>query len=401
VKVIYFDCFAGVSGDMTLGALVDAGLPLLTLQRELGKLAVSGYSLTAKSEKRGAIVGTRVIVDVASDAAHRRHLADVIQLLSKSSLSIRVKQQAQAVFERLAEAEAQVHGIPAEAMHFHEVGAVDAMVDIVGACVGLEALGIERVFSSALPSGGGTVECAHGTLPVPAPATIALVAKAHAPLRPSPTVEAAQVELVTPTGAAILTTLATFEQPLMTMNRVGYGIGSRELTTLPNVLRIWVGEIPDPTAADAYLLLETNIDDMNPELFGYVLNLLLAKGARDVWFTPIQMKKNRPATMLSVIAPPSLESELATIILRETSTLGLRVQTMRRWEAGRVVQTFRSSLGEALVKLKVLEGIVVAVAPEYDSCVTIAQVKGMPLQEVFQLVAEEARGRFLNRRLGA
>ncbi|OGO01758.1 MAG: TIGR00299 family protein, partial [Chloroflexi bacterium RBG_13_53_26] len=306
MKAAYFDCVAGASGDMILGALLDAGLKLQELEAELAKLPLSGYRILSQPAQRGVLRGTQVTVNIEKPSSSYTSLRNILELLEPTALSPKVKTQASAIFKRLADAEARVHGISPEDVHFHEIGAVDSIVDIVGSVAGLELLGIGVLFSSPLPSGAGRVSTDYGVLPIPAPAALELLANAHAPIRVSHQIEA---ELVTPTGAAIITTLASFECPQLTLERIGYGVGARQLAELPNVLRVWVGQLEQPSGG-AMLLLECNIDDMNPQLYGHVMERLLAEGARDVWFTPIQMKKNRPAVMLSVLVPTSLQHHI-------------------------------------------------------------------------------------------
>ena len=392
MKIAYFDCFAGASGDMILGALLDAGLSLDALNAELGKLPLSGYQLSAQRAQRGPIAGTQVIITTPTDE-HGRSLDQILGLIGSSDLSEETKEQSAAIFQRLGAAEAKVHGIPVEEVHFHELGAMDTILDIVGAVSGLHLLGVEAVFASPFPTGTGTVRSAHGVLPVPAPATLELLAMARAPLQPS--ADASLGELVTPTGAAIITTLASFQQPRMSLERVGYGVGAREIAALPNVLRLWLSQAIEPEHERDILLLQTNIDDMNPELYGYVMERLFDRGAYDVWFTPIQMKKNRPATMLSVLAPAAAEGTVVETILRETSTLGVRVQRVNRHVAKRDVLQFESSLGQARVKLKFLGEAILGVAPEYEDCHRLALEHGLPLQEVYRIVASEARTKHL------
>ncbi len=389
MKIAYFDCFAGASGDMILGALLNAGLSLDALRAELGKLPLTGYEITAQRAHRGPIAGTQVTVQIASSQSQRRSLAEILSLISNSSLSEETREQSSAIFQRLGQAEAKVHGISIEDVHFHELGAVDTIVDIVGAVCGLRLLGIQGVFSSPFPGGAGTVTSSHGALPVPAPATLELLAMARAPLQTS--ADASWGELLTPTGAAVITTLASFQQPRMYLERVGYGVGAREMEALPNVLRLWLGEAIEPERGDSLVLLETNIDDMIPELYGYVMERLFERGAYDVWFTPIQMKKNRPATMLSVLTPAGAEAMVLETIMRETSTLGVRIQRVDRHEAKRDVLEFESSLGQVRVKLKVFGEAIVGVAPEYEDCRRLALERGLPLQEVYRTVATEAR----------
>lgn len=398
----YFDCFAGASGDMILGALVDAGLSLDDLSQALASLPLGGYRIETVRDKRGPLTGTRlsVVLEDGPDHEHHRSLDDVLAVIHGGNLPEPVVERASRVFTRLAEAEAQVHGLDVQQVHFHEVGAVDAIVDVTGSVLGLHLLGVQRVTSSALPGGTGFVKSAHGLLPLPAPATVALMAGAGAPMFTPPKTERPLGELITPTATAILTTLAEFRQPAGRVTTVAYGIGQRNHPELPNALRLWLCEEAAPTAAvtpDAagptgeVQLLETNIDDMNPELYGWVAERLFAAGAVDVWCTPMQMKKGRPAVQLSVLCKPAAANALAAVLLRETSTLGVRTRTLARWEAERQVVRFDSSLGPAAVKLKRLDGRTVQVAPEYDLCRELALRHNLPLQEVYRLVEAEAR----------
>ncbi len=384
MRVAYLDCFAGAGGDMLLGALVDVGLPLEALISQLSKLPLTGYQLLAEKAWHGPLAGTKVTVSLdQSQETEHRSLSQILNIISASDLPQSVKEQGAIIFSRLAEAEAKVHGIAVEEVHFHEVGAVDAIIDVIGVLLGLEFLAVERVLASVLPLGSGTIDSAHGTLPAPAPATLELLAMSQAPVRPTSEVG----ELVTPTAAAIITALASFERPVIALERIGYGIGARHM------LRLWLGQALEPTEADL-LLLETNIDDMNPELYGYVMEQLLAQGAADVWFVPIQMKKNRPAVTLSVLARAQAEGALVETILRETSTLGVRVQAVRRHEAEREVMEVMTSLGRALVKVKRLHGTPVAMVPEYEDCRRLAVEHGLPLQEVYRVVTAAASAMF-------
>jgi len=390
VRAAYFDCFAGAAGDMIVGALVDAGVPPETLLTAFERLDLSGYSVRFESGRRGPLAGTRFIVEAPPAHGHGRRLKEVLETVGRAGLPPRVAEGAAAVFRRLAEAEARVHGTDVDSVHFHEVGAVDAILDVVGALVGLEALGIGAVFCSALPAGGGVVGTAHGNLPVPAPAVLELLAGTGAVVVPAPTPEAAHYELVTPTAAAIFATVARFEQPAMKVEAVGYGLGSRDLESLPNALRVWVGEVAEVPAEQTITLLETNIDDMPPELCGYLMERLFEAGARDVWFSPIQMKKNRPGILVSVLAPAHLEDRLLDIIFRETTTLGVRRRPVGRHEVARELFEFDSSLGPAAVKVKRWGGRPVSIAPEYEVCRELARRTGRPLQEVYRVVELEA-----------
>ncbi len=386
-RIAYLDCYSGISGDMLLGALLDAGLSIDALRAELARLGVDGWTLRSERVTRSGIAATKAHVDLAESPQPHRRLPDIVALIAASTLDDGDKQRASSVFERLADAEARVHGVAREEIAFHEVGALDAIVDIVGSVVGLRLLGIERLYCSALPAGGGTARSAHGALPVPTPATLELIAAAHAPLAAS--AGDRPMEMVTPTGAALVTTLATFERPALHITSVGYGAGGRDPEGWPNALRIWIGDAIEP-ARPAMLLIETNIDDMNPEIYGYVQERLFAAGAADVWFQPIQMKKNRPGVMLSVLCSADREDVIADVLLRETSTLGVRVSTVSRHEAQRESIEFESSLGPAAVKVKRLPGEPPRVAPEYEACRRIAEAREMPLAEVYRIVEREA-----------
>lgn len=390
-RVAYLDCFSGISGDMLLGALIDAGASEATLRAELAKLGVEGWSLRAERVTRAGIAATLARVDLAERAQPHRRLPDVLRIIEAAPLDAAVREQAAAIFRALAGAEARVHGVAPEDVEFHEVGALDAIVDVVGAVLGLQLLGIERVYCSALPAGGGVARAEHGALPVPAPAVLELIAGAGAPLRAAGGEPA--MELVTPTGVAIATTLATFARPAMTVSATGYGAGGRDPEGWPNILRLWAGEAAATPARPAMILIETNIDDMNPEILGYVIERLLAAGAADAWLQPIQMKKNRPGVLLSALCAPDREDEIARLILRETSTLGVRVREVARHEAEREVMEFASSLGPAAAKVKRLPGEPPRVAPEYEACRRLAETHALPLAEVYRIIEREALDR--------
>jgi len=389
MRYVFVDCYSGISGDMFLAALLDAGLPLDHLMGQLQQLDLpEKFDIRVRKINKGAIRASLLEIDLGShdphashdhveEHAHHRHFRDIQALIEASQLSARVKEITLAVFQHLAEAEARVHGTTIDEVHFHEVGAVDSIIDTVGAAIGLEYFGVDRVYASAVPWSSGQVETQHGSLPLPAPATLELLSMAHAPVVPS----AAKVELVTPTGAAILATLATFEQPAMTLAALGTGAGQRDLPW-PNILRLIFGE-SEANAAISMVQIETNIDDMNPQLFGHVMGQLFAAGALDVYYTPIYMKKNRPATMLSVIARRSDEPILARLILEETTTFGMRVQPITRYEAQRSIQTVDTMYGQIPVKLKILDGSVVQAAPEYDACARLAAEQDVPLYQIY------------------
>lgn len=391
-RVAYFDCFSGCSGDMVLGALIDAGLSVEVLERALSSLGVPGYKLSAEKVNRSTIVATKFTVTMnEAEVQPSRSLKDIVGLIRGSELSQKVQDTAIAIFQRLGEAESVVHGVPLQEVGFHEIGAVDSIIDIVGVAFGLDALGIEHYYSSALPLGSGSVSTAHGILPVPAPATLRLIAMSNAPIVDCSVQSQPQGELVTPTGAAIVTTLAGFSRPGMTLEQVGYGAGTRDYGAWPNVMRIWLGEETETVHADDLLLLETNIDDMSPEICGYLMERLFAKQAVDVWFTPIQMKKNRPAVMLSVLAPRHAESDVTQTMMRETSTLGIRVSPVSRHVAEREAVEFESTMGQARVKIKRVMGNMLSIHPEYEECRRIALERNIPLQEVYRIIEADAR----------
>jgi len=391
-KTAYFDLFAGCSGDMILGALLDAGLSLTELERELGRLPLEGYRVTAEKVKRGALRATRARV-IPDDKVRQpeRSYGDIVELVAGSRLSDEVKKRALDIFRNLGEVEAKIHGVKLELVHFHEIGAVDSIVDIVGAVIGCDLMGITQFFSSPFPAAVGSVECRHGALPLPAPATLELIACKQAPVVGPCHAAMDGRELVTPTGAAIITTLADFRPPHLNVEKVGYGAGSMNADEYPNIMRLWIGRVPDLDGHEGVVLLETNIDDMNPQVYDYVMERLFAQGAMDVWLTHIQMKKNRPAVMLSILAPGDLESRLAETIMRETSTLGIRVRPVFRHIAARDIVEFESSYGKVSVKVKRFEDEVVGIAPEYEECRKIAAEKNIPLRDVYRTVEAEAR----------
>lgn len=384
MRIAYFDPFSGASGDMILGALLDAGLSETALRSDLGKLNLPGYTLRVSREERRSVSGSRVVVTPAAEQPHR-HWSDIRTLIQESALDVPVRDAALAVFGRLAQAEAGVHGTTPEYVHFHEVGGVDAIVDICGACIGLALLGVGAVFSGPPRLGSGFVRAAHGLLPVPAPATAALLARAGAPTAgPDPGTESVQAELLTPTGAAILTTLAEFRRPDFVPSAIGYGLGTRDLPW-PNALRVWIGEadIAPGGDPDGDLLLETNIDDMNPQFFDLLTDRLFAAGALDAWLTPITMKKGRPATQVSVICPAARRRGLEDVLIENTTTLGVRAVPIERVRAARRSETVVTRWGEVRVKLRGWNGRVIDASPEYEDCLTIARAQEIPIREIW------------------
>ena len=386
MKIAYFDCPSGASGDMVLGALVDAGCEIGALEAALGSLGVEGWRLEARAVERGGLRGTHLVVRTDS-ARHFHTLGDMLRPIERSTLSDAVKGRARAVLQRLAEAEARVHRVPVDAVHFHEVGALDTLVDVVGSVAGLEALGVDRVHVSPIPIGGGTVETAHGRLPVPAPATAEL-------LRGFPVYDnGIASELVTPTGAAILTTLgAPGRLPAMTLERLGWGAGSRELP-VPNLLRVLVGEAvpgnPEPGDVETLVSVETTIDDMSPQLYEPLVERLLAAGALDVYLSPVIMKRTRPGTVLTALAPPEVTDRLAEILFRETTTIGVRWSEVRRRRLPRKLVRLPTSLGLVTFKVATLGGRVVTVTPEFEEVRRIADAAGLPVREALERVRLE------------
>jgi uncharacterized protein (TIGR00299 family) protein len=381
MKTAYFDCFSGISGDMILGALIDAGLDADRLGAELAKLPLSGYEIATAKVMKNGIAGTRFSVKTAPQH-HHRSLADIMKILDGSGLADGVKRRAAAIFRKIAEVEAAIHGVTIEEVHFHEIGAVDSIVDVAGACIALDLMGIGAVFSSPVNTGEGFVETAHGTLPVPAPATAALLA--GVPVYSS----GIRAELATPTGAAIIAHLAQGFGPLppMTVERVGYGAGFKDLP-VPNLLRVFIGEAETPAAYESVIAIETNIDDMNPEFYQHVSERLLESGALDVYTTQVIMKKSRPGALLTVLCREESREALSRIIFEETTTAGLRFGRMERMVLDRALQRVATPYGEIGVKVLTSAGRIVTVSPEYEECKRIAREHGVPLKQVY----DEAR----------
>ena len=387
MKTLYFDCFAGASGDMILGAMVAAGVDPRVLSAQLELLSVRGFKVDFATVNRSGISATHARVHTAEEHAHR-HLSDILKIINDSRLSDNVKERAAGIFSRLAEAEAYVHNEPMDHVHFHEVGALDAIVDVVGASICFELLGIERFVSSPLHVGSGTVEMDHGRFPVPPPAVVEL-------LKGAP-VYATDIkgELVTPTGAAIIATVCDEfgALPRMTLLSTGYGAGTREYEKFPNVLRVLIGEdsgTPDSGSVkgEQLWMIETNIDDLSPQIFGHIMDIALELGALDCYFTPIQMKKNRPAILLSVLCREADREKLSELIFKETTTLGLRSYQVERRALERETICIETRYGPIDVKVARMKGQIVNAMPEYEQCREAALRAKVPLR----VVEEEAR----------
>lgn len=401
MKAIYLSGFSGVSGNMFIGALLDAGLPEKTLRDMVEALPVSGYQLKIVSVVKHGIKATHFDVELAPPEHHaHRHLSDIVKIIAAAKLSDTVKARSIAVFTKLAEAEAKVHGTTIERIHFHEVGAVDAIIDIVGTVFGLEALGIEKVYAGSLRTGCGIIQCAHGSMPIPAPATAELLCSIPY------TQGDIEKELLTPTGAALLATLCDGfgDRPNgFITDKTAYGAGGWDLE-IPNVLRMEIGQtegrkdrqknslcdLSDLERSGCLMIFETNIDDCNPQIFDYVMERLFKAGALDVWLTPIQMKKNRPAIMLSVLAPAALQEEVEKIIFTETTTIGLRCYAVQRAVAERREETVSTPWGSVRVKISSINGAVCSVTPEVADCRKLAEASGVPLKEILQAARSAA-----------
>jgi uncharacterized protein (TIGR00299 family) protein len=384
-RVVYFDCASGAAGDMLLAAVVDLGLPLEKLREELAKLSLAGYRVEASRVVRSGLAATRVEVVAEASSQPHRHLSHVLAILERSSLAPTVKERAGALFRRLAEAEAAVHGTSPEKVHFHEVGAIDSIVDIVGGVVALEWLDASRFVASPLNVGTGTVTMSHGTFAVPPPAVARLVTGI-------PVYGEGEGELLTPTGALLVTAFAGSYGPLpaLRIEKVGHGAGGRDTKGRPNVLRLIVGEAaeaPETIAAAApeserVLVLETELDDTPPQLLGPLVDRLLAQGALDAFFTPVQMKKGRPGVLVTVIAPPSAQEALEELLFRETTTLGVRRQEWLRTALERETATVQTAYGPIRVKIGRRRGAVYNAWPEFDDCQRAAGEKGVAIKEV-------------------
>jgi pyridinium-3,5-bisthiocarboxylic acid mononucleotide nickel chelatase len=392
MRLAYLDCSSGISGDMFLGACLDSGLDADAFQRELSKLQLDSYEFKLERVLRAGLAGTHVEVLTAEKQPHR-HLASIDRIIESSELSASIKERSHRIFRRLGEAEAVLHAQPVEKVHFHEVGAVDAIVDIVGACIAIEMLDVEELVASRVNVGSGRVTAAHGSLPVPAPATAEL-------LRGIPVYSSGiEAELATPTGAAIISTLARSFGPLpaMKIDHIGYGAGGRDFPGHPNLLRLFVGTRESGlgargSACDEVVVIETSIDDMSPEIYGYLVERALEAGALDISCAPVQMKKNRPGLDIRVLARPDRAEALADLIFAETTTLGLRISTAERRVLDREVVSVETEYGPIRVKVGRRNGKVLNVAPEFEDCRQVAAERRVPLKDVMNA----ARAAFRN-----
>ena len=404
MRIAYFDCPSGAAGDMIMGALVDAGAPFEALRHELAKLGLEGFTLERREVMKGAFRAAKVDVHIHDhdhaggetghehETPHGRHrhpdrnLPSILDLIAASGLDASVKANAARIFTRLAEAEARVHGTSVDQVHFHEVGAVDAIVDVTGACIGLHLLGVDAVHCSALPVGGGFVTGAHGRIPIPGPGTAEL-------LKGFPVVDTGvKRELVTPTGAAILTTLATSAgaMPAMTVEAVGYGAGTMELET-PNIIRVFLGRAAEVRGTETIVQIETTVDDMQPQLWETVMERLFEVGALDVYLTPVTMKKSRPGIVLTALCPPDQVTELSRVLFEESPTIGVRWTAYERERLDRETVTLTTAYGPVPFKVSRLAGRVVTVTPEFSEIRRIAKEKRLAAREVLDRVRADGR----------
>ena len=430
MKTLYLDIFSGISGDMFIGALIDLGVEPRRLELELRKLKLEGYHLHMSRGQKASISGIKFDVHLSEDEHHHHHehehdphghehqehdhqhhhkdqephqhehddphhdgrtFREIKQLISESGLSDWVKHRSIAVFQRIAVAEGKVHGVPAEEVHFHEVGAVDSIVDIVGSSIGLELLGKPRVLAGPVVEGTGWINCAHGRFPVPAPATLAILGARGIPLSQCDEPH----ELITPTGAALLAEFAESFEPMRNLvaEKIGFGLGQRNNKTRPNVLRAILGEVADGGGShdwqtDTIAVLEANLDDLNPEILGYFIEKALGAGALDVFYTPVQMKKNRPGTLLTVLCAEADADQFSELMLRETSTFGVRRSLAERRKLTREFTIVQTAYGQVKVKLGKLDGKILQAAPEFDSCRKLAEEAKVPLKEVYEAASK-------------
>jgi uncharacterized protein (TIGR00299 family) protein len=389
-KIAYFDCFSGISGNMALGALLDCGIPEDSFHRELEKIGVGGWRMEIREAAKAGLRGKFVDIHVET-AQPPRHLEDIEKLILASALGPRIRERSLTAFRKLAQAEARAHGEPVEKIHFHEVGAVDSILDVIGSAIGLEMLGVEKVYSSAIHIGAGTVKTAHGILPVPAPAAAELLKGFSVYGRD------VDAELVTPTGAALLASWAepALDAPPMAVERVGYGAGSRDLPWA-NLLRVTIGEEVAPvlrngvSGGERVMIVEANIDDMNPQFYERVSERLFESGAVDVFLTPIQMKRGRPAVTLNWMVDESTLDETLGIVFSETTTIGVRMHPVERRKLDREESMVDTAYGSVKVKIAKLNGRVMNIAPEYRDCLRIAKEKNVPLKDVYQAASASA-----------
>jgi len=393
-KLAYFNCLGGVSGDMILGSMVDAGLKTEFLNSVVRSLKLDNVSIDASTENRQGIVGTKIHVELNEQEKRRYKIKDFLYKLEQSDLSDEIVKTSQKILSYIGEAESQIHGIDIDSLVLHELGSLDTLIDVTCAIAGINELNLDTIYSSPLPTGSGTVLTEHGVTSVPAPVTMAILSKFNVPLKPSPPGSEDTGEMVTPTGAILLSSIAEFEQPYMTVESWGYGLGLRDPEAYPNVLSLWIGE--KESQSRALVLIETNIDDSTPEILSYVVDRLISNGALDAWTAPISMKKNRDGVLLSVLSTPELDSKLRDIISRETTTLGIRAHTVKRFASRRENIVVRTEIGLIPVKLRYINGEPSDLSPEYEVCRKIAMERQLPLKDVMDIARYHAKKQLIN-----
>ena len=379
MKTAYIDCFSGISGDMFLGALIDTGINLEYLKKELKKLNLTGYEISAKKTDKNHITATKLTITVKEHQPHR-HLKDINSIIDASTLDEDIKTTSKNIFHKLAKAESKIHNKDINCIHFHEVGALDSILDIVGATIALKKLNITKIYTSPLPLGTGFIKCAHGTIPLPAPATAEL-------LKGIPVYQTStKGELVTPTGAAIITTITNrfTQMPPMKLEQTGYGAGTRDYDH-PNLLRIFIGTEEEQYEQDTATIIETNIDDMNPEHYSHIIEKLLSAGALDAYLTNIHMKNTRPATKLTVIATPQTKNNLTDIIFKETTTFGIRTYPVQRKKLSAEKTIINTKYGPVTIKTGKSKDRIITISPEYKDCKKLADESNIPLKEIYDL----------------
>ena len=388
MKILYFDCFSGVSGNMILGAMVDAGIDIKALKKELKKLDLHSYSLKVSKVKRKGIKGTKVDVIVDKKKhLHHTHYKDIKRLIERSKLPEKIKEDSLSIFKNIAEAEAKIHRTSVDNVHFHEVGAVDSIVDVVGTSICISLLNPDTILSSPINTGKGMVKTEHGLLPVPAPATTEM-------LKGFPSYSSdIEFELATPTGVGIITAMAKASNtiPVMKTNVIGYGAGSKDFSDSPNLLRIMIGEGYSPSEQDSITVIESNIDDMNPQFYDHIMNRIFDAGALDVFLTPIIMKKNRPAVKITLLSDNDNVNKLADILLKETTSFGLRMYKTERIKLEKEIKTVKTEYGSTKVKIGKKNGKIINIAPEYEDCKRIANERGISIREVYEKVKSATR----------
>lgn len=386
MKILYYDCFSGISGDMNLGAMIDLGVDESFLRKELKKINIDGWELEVSKDQRHGINGTKVRVKQTRHEHAHRHLSHIVKIIDDSALDSVTKELSKNIFMKIAVAEAKVHDIPVEKVHFHEVGAIDSIIDIIGAAICFNALKVDKVYSSALELGGGMVKCAHGILPVPAPATAEIVR--DIPVR----VGGTDFEATTPTGAAIVTTLASsFGDSLpMKIEKCGYGVGHKDHPDIPNLLRVVLGSTDEiSSSGHEAILIECNIDDMNPEFFEYITEKLFYTGAADVFLSNIMMKKGRPGIILNVICEKEISEQIKEVLFTESTTLGIRTFPFMKDTLARKFESIQTEYGPITVKRSFYKGKEVSCKPEFEDCRRIAAERGIPVKEIYRDIIGE------------